>query len=142
MRIRQHRLVLAFYLSVVFAIALSLLQTNLSASADRPLPSYFLIPTILMMVFAIIGFRSVFPLPISLTANWVLRITQLRPSQNYIAATKRFQLLFAVLPVWMVSAFLSLSFRPWHQVFGHLTILALLGYILAELSLIGFYKVP
>jgi hypothetical protein len=48
----------------------------------------------------------------------------------------------AVVPVWVVSALLSLSLRPFAQVAGHLVILALAGYILAELSLIGFYKVP
>jgi hypothetical protein len=95
-----------------------------------------------MMSLAVIGLRSVFPLPISLTANWLLRITQLCPSQKYIAATRRSLLFFAVVPVWLVLALLSLSFRPWHQVVEHLAVLALLGYVFAELSLIGFYKVP
>ena len=141
-RSRQHRVVLAFYFSMVFAIALALLRYVLSPVTLRPLTPDFIIPTILMMSFAVIGLRSVFPLPISLTANWVLRITQLCSSQKYIAATRRSQLLFVVLPVWLVSACLSLSFRPWHQVAEHLAVLALLGLVFAELSLIGFYKVP
>lgn len=141
-RSRQHRVVLAFYLSVVFAIALSVLRSELSPVALRPLTPDFLIPSTLMMSFAVIGLRNVFPLPISLTANWVLRITQLCPSQKYLAATRRSMLLFAVLPVWLVSACLSLSFRPWHQVLEHLAVLALLGLAFAEVSLIGFYKVP
>jgi len=96
----------------------------------------------MMMLFAVFGFRSVFPLPISLTANWALRTTQLCPSYKYIAATRRTLLLLAVAPVWLVSALLSFSLRPFSQVAGHLVVLALVGYILAELSLIGFYKVP
>jgi apolipoprotein N-acyltransferase len=51
-------------------------------------------------------------------------------------------LLFAVVPSWLVSAVLSLSFRPGRHVAAHLAILALLGWIFTELSLIGFYKVP
>jgi len=141
-RSRQHRVVYAFYLSVVFAIALSLLRGNRSAAAPLPVTLDLLIPTIIMMCFAVIGLRSVFPLPISLTANWVLRVTQLSPSQNYIAATRRSMLLFAVIPIWLVSASLSLSFRPWQHVAEHLAVLAVLGWIFAELSLIGFYKVP
>ena len=56
-------------------------------------------PTFMMMLFAVFGFRSVFPLPISLTANWALRTTQLCPSYKYIAATRRTLLLLAVAPV-------------------------------------------
>jgi hypothetical protein len=98
--------------------------------------------TFLMMSFAVAGLRSVFSLPISLTANWVLRTTQLYPSEKYLAATRRSLFLLAVVPVWLVSALLSLSFRPFVLVAAHLAVLALVGCILAELALIGFYKVP
>ena len=141
-RSRQHRVVFACYLSVVLAIALSLLASDLSATAHPPLREDFIIPTLVMMSLAVVGLRAVFSLPISLTANWVLRTTQLLPSEQYIAATRRTLLLLAVLPVWFVAALLSLSFRPWHTVLEHLAVLALLGYIFAELSLINFYKVP
>jgi len=95
-----------------------------------------------MMSFAVFALRSVFSLPISLTANWVLRITQICPTEKYIAATRRLVLCFAVVPVWLISASLSLAFRPFAQVAAHLVALGLLGCVLAELSLIGFYKVP
>jgi hypothetical protein len=96
----------------------------------------------MMMNLAVFGLRSVFSLPISLAANWVLKVTQLCPSEKYIAATRRSLLLLAVLPVWLVSAGLSISFRPWDQVAAHLAVLAILGSIFVELSLIGFHKVP
>jgi hypothetical protein len=101
-----------------------------------------LMPTFMMMTFAVFGLRSVFALPISLTANWMLRTTQLRSSEKYIAATRGSLLLIAALPAWILSAALSLGFRPASQVAAHLAILALLGWILSELCLIGFYKVP
>ena len=141
-RSRLHRVVFAFYLSIVFAIALSLLASELSAKAPSPLREDFIIPTLVMMSLAVVGLRNVFSLPISLTANWVLRTTQLSPSENYIAAVRRTLLLLAVAPVWLVSALLSLSLRPWQHVVAHLAVLALLGYIFAELCLINFYKVP
>lgn len=141
-RSRQHRVAIAFYLALVLAFALPLLRSELSAATPGPLPTDFLISTFIMMSFAVFGLRSVFSLPISLTANWVLRITQLRESEKYIATTRRSLLCFAVLPIWLASAGLSLSFRPWLQVACHLAALALLGCIFTELSLIGFYKVP
>jgi hypothetical protein len=141
-RSRQHRVVLAFYLSIVFAIALALTRTELTTLALRPLTPEFLTPTISMMALAVAGMRNVFPLPISLNANWMLRVTQISPSHKYLAATRCCQLLFAVVPVWVVAAGLSLSFKPWYQVLEHLAILALLGCFFTEVSLIGFYKVP
>ena len=141
-RSRQHRVVLAFYLSIVFALALALVHGELSAPALRPLTPDFLISTIVMMALTVIGLRCVFNIPISLNANWILRLTQLCPSNKYIAATRRVQLLFAVLPVLLVSACLATSFRPWYQVAEHLAVLALLGWAFAEMSLVGFYKVP
>jgi hypothetical protein len=141
-RSRQHRVAFAFFLAIVFAIALSVLRQELSAPLPAPLSPDFLIPTFMMMVFAVLGLRCIFSLPISLTANWVLRTAQLCPSQKYIAATRWSLLLLAVVPAWLLSAFLSLFVKPFHQVMGHLAALALLGYILAEISLIGFYKVP
>ncbi len=50
--------------------------------------------------------------------------------------------MLAVIPVWLISASLSLSFRPLQEVAAHLAILAVVGWIFVELSLIGSYKVP
>jgi hypothetical protein len=141
-RSRQHRLAFAFYLSIVFAIALGTLKFGLLAPAPHLLTEDFLLNTILMMSFAVIGLRSVFSLPISLNANWVLRITQLRPTPEYTAATRTTLIVLAVAPVLGASAILSATYRPLSEVAAHLLILLLLGTVLAELSLIGFYKVP
>jgi hypothetical protein len=141
-RSRQHRLAFAFYLSVVFAIALGTIKYGIAMPAPHLLTPDFLLNTILMMSFAVIGLRSVSSLPISLNANWVLRITQLRPTPEYTAATRTTLILLAVVPVIVVSTILSFTFRPLHQVAGHLFILLLVGCVLADLCLIGFYKVP
>ena len=141
-RSRQHRVAFAFYLALIFAIALGWLRSEVSTPQLGALPLDFLISTFMMMIFAVVGLRSVFSLPISLTANWVLRTTQLHPSEKYIAATRRCLLLFAVVPIGLLSAVLSLNFRPVQQVVAHLAFLAIFGWILAEFSLIGFYKVP
>jgi hypothetical protein len=141
-RSRQHRVAYAFYLAIVCAIALSVARGALTARAPVPLTSGFLMSTFMMMLFAVVGLSRVFALPISLTANWVLRIAQLRPTEKYFAATRLSLLLIAVVPWWIVAAILSLSFRPAHQVVAHLAILGGLGSILADLSLIEFFKVP
>jgi len=141
-RSRQHRVAFAFYLAFIFAIALSLLRIDLTASPPHPVTLEIILPTFSMMFFAVGGLRNVFSLPISLTANWVLRTTQLRPTEEYVAATRRSLLLLAAAPVWLLSFALSFRFGPVQHVAVHLAVLALLGWILVELCLIGFYKVP
>jgi hypothetical protein len=141
-RSRQHRVILAFYLSIAFAMALSMARKAIAAGAPRPLSSEFPILTTLIMIFAVMGFTNVFSLPISLTANWVLRVTQIRPTRLYVAATARTLFLLSVLPAWLISAALGLTFTPRAQVYAHLAVLALFGFILAEASRIGFHKIP
>lgn len=141
-RSRQHRVAFAFYLAIVFSIALSWLRVELSNPTRGPLSGEFLSSTLVMMSLAVFGLRSIFSLPISLHANWMLRTTQLSPAEKYVAATRSTLLLLAVAPVWLMSAMLSLSFRPAEYVVVHLLLLALLGWIFVELALINFYKVP
>jgi hypothetical protein len=94
------------------------------------------------MCLSVVGLRSIFSLPVSLRANWILQVTQLRASEHYIAATRRALLLMAALPVWVVVALLSLGYRPWPHVAVHLVVLALVGSILTDLSLVGVSKIP
>ncbi len=141
-RSRQHRVVLALFLSIALAFALHLLREAPPSGATIPITTDFALSTLWILVFSVLAFRAVFPLPISLTANWVLRITQLRPPQRYIAAVWRSLLLLAVLPAWLAAIALSLPYRPFSQVAAHLAVLLVLGFIFADLSLIGFYKIP
>lgn len=118
-RSRQHRLAFAFYLAVICSIALSWLHIELSSPGPMTLRADFMTSTFVMIGFAVFGLRSVFSLPISLNANWMLRTTQLRPSEDYVAATRQTLLVLAVIPVWFMSALLSLPLRPFHQVAEH-----------------------
>jgi hypothetical protein len=146
-RSRQHRIVVAFYLGVGFAVALSCLnipaaQQDLARPSLHPVSLRFLISTIVMMSFAVVGVRVAFSIPVSLPANWILRVTQVHPSQDYIATTRRSLLVLAVAPVLIGSAAFSLQFQPWRLVAGHLAVLGLLGVLFTELSLLRFHKIP
>lgn len=146
-RSRQHRIVVAFYLGVGFAVALSCLnipaaQQDLARPSLHPASLRFLISTIVMMSFAVVGTRVTFSLPLSLPANWILRITQVHPAQDYIVTTRRSLLVLAVAPIVIGSAIFSLPFQPWRQVGGHLVVLGFLGFLFTELSLLRFHKIP
>ena len=140
-RSRQHRLALAFYWSVVFAITLSWARSEL-IGPPQPISVNFLVSTFLMVGFGVLGLRGVFSLPIALRANWILRITQLRPTSAYIGSTRRCLTLFGVVPIWTISAILSLHLEPWQHAAEHLAFLMVIGLVLVELGLMNFDKVP
>ena len=142
LRNRQHRIILAFYLSIAFAIVLDMVGSAIAAKAPRPFSGEYPILTTLIMVFVVMGFVNVFSIPVSLTANWVLRTTQLHPASRYFAATRNTLLLLATLPAWLLCVGLGLTVRPMLQVAAHLAVLFLFGLILTETSLVNFHKVP
>lgn len=148
LRSRQHRVILSFYLGVGFAVVLAYVRPGLghqdsshgTATADASLP--LLIASILMMSIAVLGVRIVFSMPIVLRANWTFRVTEIYRAPAYLAATRWSLFLLAVCPVWAVFAALFLFTWPWGQAIGHLVILAALGMILIDLSLLRFRKIP
>ena len=141
-RSRQHRVALAFYAALVFSIVLSLVKSTIGTQGTRPISVAFLICSLLIMTLTVVGFRGVYALPISLTANWILRVTQVRSSRNYLAFTRRSLLLLAVMPAWFLSGLLALEYRPWSQIVSHLIILAFFGSLVVDLCLLNFNKAP
>jgi hypothetical protein len=141
-RSRQHRVVYAFFLAIAFAVAVSTMTGVVTSRHFQLVTTSFLMSTLVMLCLAVLGLRSIFPLPVSLKANWVLQVTQLSPSESYIAGTRRAMLATATIPVWLTAAGLALFYRPWHQVAEHLLVLALAGSVITDLSLIGVSKIP
>lgn len=141
-RSRQHRVVYAFFLAIAFAIAVSTLRQLVVLHHLQPVTVSFLMGTLLMLCLAVFGLRSTFSLPVSVKANWVLQITQLRPAQEYIAATRRAMLAMAAVPLWLTAAALALCYWPWSLVEEHMLVLAAVASIVTEISLIGVSKIP
>ncbi len=141
-RSRHHRVIYAFYWAVIFAIAVSTLRSEWAGGWRLPVAQDFMMPTFAMMCLAVVGLRSTFALPVSLHANWVLRVTQLEPSQLYIAGARRALLLLSAGPAWGLAALMGLGFRPWGYVAEHLVVLAVVGWILVEVCMMGVSKIP
>jgi hypothetical protein len=141
-RSRQHRVVFAFYWSLALAIALGFVRIQVISAAGDTVPTGYLISTLLILIIAVFGLRNVCALPITLNANWMLRITELRRPEKYFAATRSLFLLMGVLPALLTAVILGLRLRPWQQVAVHLAVLSLLGWLLVEVALFRFEKVP
>ena len=149
LRSRRHRVILAFYLGIGFAITIFLLKTPVTqpelssvASPWNQVNVPMLASSIVLMCFWVVGIRVVFSIPLDLEANWVFRVTPVRGGTGSLAARRRALLLLAVAPVWLCSAVVFLSLWPWRPAAAYLAILLLLGLILTEIFLHGAQKIP
>jgi hypothetical protein len=143
LRSRQHRMILSFFSGIGVAIVVGYVTFfDGRGSATTGISIAFLIASILMLVFVILGIRVVAAIPISLSANWIIRVTQVRPSSDYRGAVRFSWLALGVLPIWLLVAGLLLATSSWRPVLGHLVVLILLGTFLVELCLLTFPKVP
>ena len=146
-RSRQHRVILAFYLGIGFAIVILLTKTpavqeQYLTVASGVLNAPMLASSIVMLCVAIFGVRVLFSMPLDLRANWIFRIAPVRAGPRCLKVNRRLLFSLAVAPVWIVSAALFLCIWPWRPVVAHLVVLALLGMIFVELCLHGFQKIP
>ena len=139
LRSRQHRLILAFYLGLGFALVILGGTAELTSHQANVT---LVVATMVMMSVWVFGTRVVFSMPLELRANWVFRITAVRGTLDYLAAGRRPLFVLAVAPVWASSAALLFFIWPWRAAAGHLAVLGLWGTILAYLCLYGFQKIP
>ncbi|MFN7936737.1 MAG: serine hydrolase domain-containing protein [Bryobacteraceae bacterium] len=147
-RSARHRMILAFYLGLGFAITIILLKSPNAPPAllDGPPPNPWreattplIAATIGFAIAWLAGVRIAFSLPIDLRANWIFRITGVR---NPSAIAARSLLVLAILPTAALTAILCFTLWPWREAAGHVSILFLATYAAAELSLLQFRKIP
>jgi hypothetical protein len=139
LRSRQHRILLCFYLGTGLAIVLAYLKTPLGQRGFLHGPrgdvvdAAFLVASLWVICFAVIGVRVVIAMPHTLRANWIFRTTETREVAEYLAAVRRSLLVIALAPAWLLVAVLFLLRWPTWLVAGHLAVLGLVGVIVVEL---------
>ena len=151
LRSRLHRIILAFYLGVGFAVVIAMVKNSEAPQqlADAPAANPWgqvnegmLAASIAMMGFAMIGTRVAFSMPLDLRGNWIFRVTGARRVPECLVASRRSLLLLSAAPVWAVSAMFCIWRWPWQAAVGHLAILAAVALIFADLCLHKFDKIP
>ncbi len=144
-RSRQHRLVLAVYISIALAISLayakSLVYGTSGESWTRP-GEPLLIAGLVTLFFTLIGTRAVFALPFVLQANWIFRITAVRSPAAYFSAVRKALFAVAAIPLLSIAGITYLSIWPNRAGLEHLLVLLMLAVLLAESLLRRFRKIP
>ncbi|GGA74404.1 hypothetical protein GCM10011507_27280 [Edaphobacter acidisoli] len=144
LRSRQHRMILSFYLGIGLVIVVAYMKMPIGGhiSSRSEINPTILLASVLMMMLAILAIRVVASFPISLRANWIIRVTQLQPARNYQRAVRIAWLALGVAPVWILAAALFMRRYPWQPALGHLAVMLLLGAFLVEVCLYTFPKIP
>jgi len=149
LRSRQHRMILAFYWGIAFAVMIFITKSpemrELLNEGDDPwfAPNVpLIVASVLVFFTGIIGMRVVMSIPLELRANWIFQITPVRGGPATLLANRQALYLLGLVPIWSASAILFFSLWTWRYAAEHLLVLALIGIALTELCLSGFYKIP
>jgi hypothetical protein len=143
-RSRQHRMILSFYLGIGTTIVVGYVNaTNQGLGSTREaISNSFLFASILMMILTVLALRVVASIPISLPANWIIRVTQVRFARDYRRAIRRSWLILGVAPVLVSMTAFLLGMSPWRPALGHFFAMFWLGILLVEICLYTLHKIP
>ena len=147
-RSSQHRVLLAFYWGIGFALTALFLKTPRAQQTESAAAGWqegsipLIVTSIWMTGCAVMAARLAFSLPLDLPANWIFRTVPIPGSRWCVRARRRAMAVVSVLPVWMVSAIVFVRNWPAGPAIVHLGALGLFGLILVELSLRGTQKIP
>jgi len=149
-RSAQHRMILAFYWGVAFAIAIVFVKSPRGQQlAEVPGAETWLetsvplvISSIVMMAFAVLAARLAFAMPRDLQSNWIFRVTGSRDAAQFVSARRWALVIVSVVPVCAIWAAALWWLWPWQAALVHLVALGVLGMILVEVALAGALKIP
>ena len=140
-RSRQHRVILAFYLGIGFAIVTLYLRSGVM-KVPRIADMVLMANSILLLCFWVVGTRVVIAMPVDLRANWVFRVTATQGPAESLEASRRALAVMAAAPMLLGAAAVSLAIWPWRMAAAHLAVLGVLALVLVDLSLYSFRKIP
>ncbi|MBZ5610734.1 MAG: hypothetical protein LAP38_20925 [Acidobacteriia bacterium] len=144
-RSRKHWLYLAAYVGVGFALVLQGLVGAYSRSGGlaigKPTPTLLSIPLILSF-FVLSGMRVIFAIPAELKANWVFRLSEADGRKECLAGVRKAMFVFGVLPLFGVLLPVYIFLWGWADACFHTFFCLVLSFLLIELLLFRFRKIP
>ena len=143
-RSRPHRTLLAIYLGLGSAIVVSSIVPLLLAGAEsfrRPSVAVLAAPLVMMFV-ALVGMRVAFAIPVDVKANWVVRLREPREKGAAVDGALSAMLRAGVAPCVALAGLSTGPWWGWRIAAEHMVVCALMGWLLAELLLLLFCKIP
>ncbi|HLK66142.1 MAG TPA: hypothetical protein VKU19_22060 [Bryobacteraceae bacterium] len=145
LRSTRHRLFLASYTGVAFALALPSI-VKVGARPGSPLvvlsSAGLLTVPLILSFFAVSGLRSAFNIPAELRANWIFQITESEDRWAHVSAARKWIVVMGIAPLFLLLTPFELIFQGWRLGFIHLTVALLLSLLMLNLLLVWFRKIP
>jgi hypothetical protein len=144
-RSRSHRLLLATYVGV----ALALIASGIVPIAIRGGFAAFAAPSVSILsapfvlgFFVLVGARLGLAIPVEPKANWVFRIREPVDRVHAIGGVRAALLVIGVVPMVIVGGLSAGILWDGWTALVHVTVCALMGWLLVELVLMRFDKLP
>ena len=131
-RSTKHRLFLATYGGFGAALVVWMLASG-GPSPRVPLTLSFIL---------ISGLRAAFNFPSDLRANWAFQVSETSSLAAYVRATRKWVLLYAILPLFLLLAPLEAARAPWPSVIFQFLFGVAASTMLMEVLFLDFRKVP
>jgi len=128
----KHRLFLATYGGFGAALAVIMLA-NGGSSRRVPLTLSFIL---------ISGLRAAFNFPSDLRANWAFQVSETSSVAAYVRATRKWVMLYAILPLFLLLAAMEAAHSSWTAVVFHFAFGVAVSIVLMEALFAGFHKIP
>ena len=144
MRSSRHQVFLAVYLAIGLSLGLSSLF-SINPRSAFPLgvvPDGMLAMPHILSFFVVSGLRATFNIPYELTGNWIFRLMESQDSEKYVAATRKWVVVYAVLPLMLLMAALEFVYWPWKDAVFHLAFESIVSLLLLQIIFFNFRKVP
>jgi hypothetical protein len=145
LRSARHRLLLATYGGVTFAVALpGVLWLETASGAARAVwaADGLLAVPLTVTFFCVTGLRAAFNLPAELRANWLFQVCESKESVPHIRAARKWIVLVGLVPAMLLLIPVEVWFRGWLLAAIHLSFALLLALILLNLMFVWFRKIP
>ncbi len=131
-RSTKHRLFLATYGGLGAALVVMMLASG-GPSPRIPLTLSFIL---------ISGLRAAFNFPSDLRANWAFQVSETSSLEAYVRATRKWVLVYAIVPLFLMLAAIGLARAPWTAVLFQFAFGVTASTVLMEALFLGFRKVP
>src|SRR5205823_2464115 len=126
-RSRKHRLLLAMFIGIGFAIALAYTESLLRGEPSQKwnaANSQLLVSSLVVLFFLVFEMLIVFTFPHALRINLIFRVNAVENTAKYFAANIKTLYGIAAIPMFSVFAVFFLIIWPWNAAVMHLFVLA------------------
>ena len=144
-RSRRHKMLLAMYVGVALAIALSVIVPRAVRDGMqgfvRPDPSLLALPLVFLF-FGLVGFRAVINIPIEISANWVFRLREAHDRDAVARGVAAAMTAAVIVPVTLLAFAAAAMLWGGGAAIRHAAFCGAMGLLLLHALLVRLRKVP